>query len=258
MLTTLLLVAWLMPAGATATPALPPDGPAVVTAQETEQSSMQKLFGSLTKYHVVAFTEGPKWTKEKAEKQKEGVKKNAEALRKLVKDGKLVGLVAVKQEAKLKLLAFLKTESDKEAHAIVDNVAAVKNGILKADLYLVWGTRGMGEKLRQDIEKKEKVGKEEYFLTFMTKGKNWVANPDPDKKALAEKHAQTILQAKDGGFLRFYGVVEGSGDVRNLSIIAMKSEENLNAALETGFLVEKGWFAAPHIMKCAVFAGTLP
>jgi hypothetical protein len=233
------------------------DQPVVVSSlpvQDDQQRPREKLFASLTKYHVGVLQTGPKWTDTSEKEIRQRVKKNASQLAALVKSGKLLGVAEVADISDWKLLVFFKTESEKEAREILDGTKAVKEGLLKSDMYTVWGPRGLGAGLKK--EKKER-SKAMYYLTILSKGNAWKEKPDEDQGAFIDVHASNVLKLKDAGVLKFYGAVDGSGAIRNLSIVSAQSVEDVKTKLAAGPLIQKEWFVA-KVLTCRIAEGTLP
>lgn len=224
-------------------------------AQDEQQRPREKLFASLTKYHIGVLQTGPKWSSTSEKEIRDRVKKNANQLAALVKSGKLVGVAEVADISDWKLLVFFKTESEKEAREILDGTKAVKEGLLTSEVYTVWGTRGLGAGLKGEM--KGGRTKATYYLSILSKGTAWKEKPDEDQRTFIDVHASNVLKLKDAGTLKFYGVVDGSGAIRNISIVSAQSVEDVKTKLAAGPLIQKEWFIA-KVLTCRIADGTLP
>lgn len=222
--------------------------------QDEQKRPVQVLFGSLTEYHVGVFKTGPKWSSASEKEIHALVKKNAKHLEALVKSGTLVGVAEVAEVSDWKLIVFFKGESEQVAREILQGATAVKEGLLTADVYTVWGTRGLGEELNKEMKQRNKAT---YYLTILSKGKAWTEKPGADKALLVDAHASNVLKLKDAGVLKFYGAVEGSSGIRNISIVSAKSAEDVKTKLAAGPLIQKEWFVA-KVLTCRIAEGTLP
>jgi len=231
--------------------------PAVVsalTAQDQQQRPRETLFASLTKYHVGVLSSGPKWTGTSEKEIRERLKKNRSRLVDLVKSGKLVGMAEVAEKSDWKLLVFFKTDSETEARGILEGTRAVKEGLLKSEVYTVWGTRGLGAGLKEENKERSKAV---YYLTILSKGKAWKEKPDEDQSPLVDVHASNVLKLREAGVLKFYGLVDGSGAIRSLSIVSAQSAEDVKTKLAAGPLIQKEWFVA-RVLTCKIAEGILP
>jgi hypothetical protein len=238
------------PSGTSNQPAVVP----LLTTQDTQQRPREVLFATLTKYHVGILRTGPKWSGTSEKEIRDRVKKNRSQLADLVKSGKLVGAAEITDKSDWKVLVFFKTDSEKEARELLEKTKAVKEGLLKAEVYTVWGTRGLGAGLKTEMKERSKST---YYLSILSKGKAWKEKPDEDQGHLVDVHASNVLKLRDAGVLKFYGVVDGSGAIRNLSIVSAESAEDVKTKLAAGPLLQKEWFIG-DVLTCKIAEGILP
>ena len=262
MLNILLCLLCLILPGATPAPVPAPDQPAVAPAQpvqELQKRPAEMLIASLTKYYIGVFWTGPKWTASSEQEIRDRMKKNVAQIKELVKSGKLVGMAAVQDSSDCKMLVFFKTDSEQEARTIAENSYAVKEGLLRGDIHQVWGTRGLGEGLKKEMKENPKkiLKKETYYLTILSKGKAWKEKPDEKMLPLVDVHASNVLKLRESGVLKFYGAVDGSGTIRNISIVKAQSVKDVQMKLAAGDLVKNEWFS-PSVYRCTIPEGTLP
>lgn len=261
MVNLLISLLWLLLPGTTSTPLSVSDHPAVAPVQppqEEQKRPAQVLLGSLTKYHVGVFWATPKWTGTSEQDIRTQMQKNMASIKDLVKSGKLLGIAAV-QESDCKMVVFFKTDSDEEARAIAENSYAVKQGLLRADIFLVWGTRGLGEGLQKEMkaDPKKTPKPATYYLTILSKGKAWKETPDENMLPLVDVHASGVMKLRESGALKFYGAVESRGPIRNISIMKGESAESVKTKLSAGELIKREWFSLA-VYPCTVPEGTLP
>jgi uncharacterized protein YciI len=231
-----------------------PAAGSALPAQDEQKRPVQVLFSSLTQYHIGVFKAGPKWTSTSEKEIRALAKKNVKHLEALVKSGTLVGVAEVAEASDWKLVVFFKGESEEVAREILKGATAVKEGLLTADVYTVWGTRGLGKGLNKEMKQRNKAT---YYLTILSKGKAWTEKPSGDQSSLVDGHASGVLKLKDTGVLKFYGAVEGSSGIRNISIVSAKSAEDVKTKLAAGPLIQKEWFDA-KVLTCRIAEGTLP
>jgi hypothetical protein len=261
MLTTMICLFLLILPG-TPTPQAPLHQPAVAPlqpAQEQYKRPIEVLMGSLTKYSVGVYWKGPNWAKTSDQDIRDEMKKNTAKINVLVKAGKLVGMAAVSGESDCKMVVFFKTESEEEARAIAESSYAVKQGLLKEEIYQVWGTRGMGEGLKESLQQdpSKKANKESFYLAILSKGKKWTEKPEGDVSRLMDEHASKVMLFRDKGVLRFYGAVSGNTAIRNISIVKGESASAVEEKLAAGNLMKMKWFSA-EVYPCTLPEGTLP
>jgi muconolactone delta-isomerase len=232
--------------------------PSPAFIQDEMQNPVNVLMKDLTKYHVVIFWKGPNWS---AGSQAiiEGRSKESQQLKDLVKSGKLVGVVRVSIEADCKILGFFKTDSKEEAWAIVDSLPAVKEQLLTPEIYQIWGTRGMGKEIHEQLKEGKKPEKRQsLFFTLFKKGTNWKADvPEDSSKAWASRHAAAVLKWKESGSLNFYGAVDDTGPLRVMGIFSAKGLDEAKKRLGEAPAVKGGWFTA-DTYPCSVLEGILP
>jgi hypothetical protein len=237
-----------------------PDQPAVAPVQRTQEQykrPIEVLMGSLTKYYVGVYWKGPNWAKTSEQAIRDQMNKNTANINELVRNGKLVGMAAVSEDSDCKMVVFFKTESELEARALAESSYAVKQGLLKGEIYQVWGTRGMGEELKEALQQDPKAKQEKFYLTILSKGKKWTEKPDGDMSRLVDEHASKVMLFRDKGVLRFYGAVSGNTMIRNISIVKGESAKAVEEKLAAGNLVKMRWFSVA-VYPCTVPEGTLP
>jgi hypothetical protein len=185
--------------------------------------------------------------------------RNRANINELVKNGKLVGMAAVSEDSDYKMVVFFKTESEQEARALAESSDAVKRGLLKGEIYQVWGTRGLGEGLKEALQQdpNTKANQENFYLTILSKGKKWTEKPEGDMTRLMDEHASKVMLFRDKGVLRFYGAVSGNTTIRNISIMKGESAKAVEEKLAAGNLIKMKWFSAA-VYPCTVPEGTLP
>jgi muconolactone delta-isomerase len=222
------------------------------------QNPLNVLMKDLTRYYVVIFWKGPNWSAG-SNGVLEGRAKESKQLHDLVKSGKLVGLVRVTGEADCKVLGFFKTDSKDEAWAIADSVLAVKEKILTPEVYHVWGSRGMGAQLQEEMKQGKKTEKRlSMYVSLFKKGKNWKADaPEDSTKAWASRHAAAVLKWKESGSLRFYGAVDDAGPLRVMGIFSAKGLDEAKKRVGEAPSVKGEWFEA-STYSCSVLDGILP
>jgi hypothetical protein len=231
----------------------------VQPAQEQYKRPVEVLMGSLTKYFIGVYWKGPEWTKTSEQDIRDRMNKNSANIKELVKNGKLVGMASVSEDSDCKLVVFFKTESEEEARALAESSYAVKQGLLKGEIYQVWGTRGMGEGLKEALQQdpNTKTNRESFYLAILSKGKKWTAKPEGDMSRLVDEHASKVMLFRDKGVLRFYGAVSGNTTIRNFSIVKGESAKAVEEKLAGGDLVKMRWFSVA-VYPCTVPEGTLP
>ena len=227
-------------------------------AQDTVRNYGNELSKTLTKYYVTVFWKGPSWRT-----GTEGLleKRAAESkdLHNLVKAGKLVGIVKTYSDPSCKLLAFFKTDTKEEVQAIAESMLIVKEKVVTPEYVEVWGTRGMGKAMREQMgDRTKRASNRTYYIGFFKKGDNWSANaPDDSIRAWAQGHAQRALEMMGTGELKFYGAIEGNNPLR---VIGIYAADNLDAAkqrLAEAPSVKNGWFTA-ETYACSILDGVLP
>ena len=243
-------------------PQAAPDQPAVAPVQPVQEQykrPIEVLMASLTKYYVGVYWKGPHWEKSSDQDIQDQMAKNTANINELVKNGKLVGMAAVHEESDCKMVVFFKTESEQEARALAESSYAVKRGLLKGEIYQVWGTRGLGEGLKEALQQdpNTKANQENFYLTILSKGKKWTEKPEGDVSRLMDEHASKVMLFRDKGVLRFYGAVSGNTTIRNISIVKGESAKAVEEKLAAGNLIKMSWFSAA-VYPCTVAEGTLP
>ena len=221
--------------------------------QQKQQDPLEKLFSMLTKYYVAVYRTGPQWTGTSEKQIEERMAIQANDIKKLVKSGKLVGFVQVTDSSYIKGVAFFKGGTQKEARAIVEKGKAVKDGLLKVEVYEIAGTHGLGA----GAEKGPNNEKTTYYLTILSKGEIWTDQPGKDDGLMIDTHAANVIKLQESGTLRFYGAVIGTSLVRNISLVSGSSVEEVKTKLGAGPLIQKGWFTA-EVYSCTIAEGTLP
>jgi len=245
--------------------ALPPAIPEPATiaplqpVQEHYKRPVEVLMGSLTKYFSVVFWKGPQWSNSSEQTIRDRMGENEASIRELMKSGKLVGMASVSEDADCRMVLFFSGASEQDARVLAESSYAVKQGLLKGEVYLVWGTRGMGERLTKALQKdpNAKVNREPFYLTIVSKGKKWKENPDETMSKLMDDHASKVMLYEAKGVLRFYGAVSRNTPIRNISIIKGRSAEEVQEKLAAGELIRMRWFSA-EVYPCTVPEGTLP
>ena len=231
--------------------------PAEETPSQDGKTAVQKLAAQLTKYYVGVFVHGPEWNQDADAMLEEAQEQDRQRIRELVAAGKLVGAVEVERNAEPKMVVFLKTDSQSEAWSLMNESPAVKSKFYDAQVYEVWGTRGLGTQLEGKLPEGEEATKSQYYLVVGRKGANWVAEPGEDTKKAAEIHSGNVLKLHEEGTLKFFAAFSGSGDPRNMAIVTAGSQEAVEGMLAGGEAVKAGWLSY-SVYPCLILDGVLP
>jgi hypothetical protein len=229
-----------------AVPSQPPE-------QAKQQVPLESLFAMLTKYYVAIYRTGPQWTGESEKQVEQLMKSQTDDIKNLIKAKKLLGFVRVTDSSEVKGIIFFPERAQADVRKMVEQGAAVKSGLLKAEIYEVWGTHGLGAGPADG----SKGTKSAHYLTVLSKGPIWTERPSKDDGPMIDAHATNVMKLKESGTLKFYGSVGGSTPVRNVSIVSGKSAEEVKNLLAAGPLIKKGWFSA-EVHPCVVVEGKLP
>jgi hypothetical protein len=206
----------------------------------------------LKKYSVAVYRAGPQWTAASEKQIEERLAAHSADITRLVKDGKLVGFIRIADSSDIKGVAFFSEGAKKEARAIAEQGKAVKDGVLKVELYEIAGTHGLAGDKKGTPDPKATS-----YITILSKGQNWTDKPGKDDGLMIDTHAANVITLKEKGTLKFYGAVIGTSTIRNISLVSGSSAEDVKTKLAAGPLVQKGWFTA-EVHPCTVVAGRVP
>jgi hypothetical protein len=236
----------------------PGSGQPAVTQQGQEE--LVSLAASLTKYYLGVMRPGPKWDASAPEKIQKIREKNQNDLADLVVQGKLVGIVKLVEPKEFYGVAFFKVNTEEEVMSIAESAPSVKAGLITFEVHKVWGTKGMGQRIRKKLEEKADYEGEEkpYFMVAYTKGEKWAAEPDAESRALVAGQTSYMMQYVKSGVLRYYAAFDDVQiDVRGVSIFSAETKEEIEEIVSNGPEVKAGAIQ-PHVFPVLIEGGVLP
>jgi len=237
----------------------PAEEPPVVQQQaKPKLESPAQLVASMTKYYVGVLSKGPNFSEEKIA---ERIQATSESWKSAITTGKLVGAIRVADPVDLWGLLFFKTESMDEMKAIADNAVLVKEGLLKADVLKVWGTKGLGTGLAAMMmdDPDAKMKQETYYMAIYRKGENWSEkSDDPATREATADGMQYLFDTYNSGALKYYAAIEDMNrPARGMAILSAGSLEEAKVLAEKGPMVVKKWLTV-EVAPVQIIGGVLP
>lgn len=245
-------------------PSDPAQAPAVPqetqVGQATQAPSADALVATFTKYQVAVVRKGSAWTKDAPAKIEKLAAKRGDYWKKMVDDGKLLGLAKVMDAGDIRGVLFFKVQDKDEMKEIVGKAPAVKEKLLAADFRAVWGSTGLGAGAKDIVgDAQMKKEGETYYLVAMTKGPKWSKNADsPETRQATADGMKYLYQLYKQGTLRWFGALEDmSVKLRNLMILKVGSKDEAMKLMKDSPSVKNGW-NVPTVYEVKIPAGIMP
>ncbi len=242
----------------------PPSTPAVAQEQQVEAvhqaPSADAMVASFTKYQIAIIRKGSAWTKDAPAKVEKLLAQRGDYWKKMVEDGKLLGLAKVVDPGDIRGVLFFKIQDKDEMKTVAANAPAVKEKLLAADLRTVWGSTGLGKGAKEMVaEGQPKAEGETYYLVAMAKGPKWSSKADsPESRQAASDGMKYLYGLYKGGSLRWFAALEDmSLKLRNLIVLKVGSAEEATKLIKESPTVKNGWHE-PMVFEVKVPSGIIP
>jgi len=223
--------------------------------------SPEKLVASMTKYQVGVLWKGAKWNDESAALVDARIHEASHVWKRAVTDGKLVGAIRIADPKDLWGLLFFKNIDQDEMKAIAGNSLSVKEGLLAGTVLTVWGTRGLGQKLAEELKSDPdaEMTREQRYMVIFRKGEEWSEkSDDPSTRTATADGIRYLYKLYEGGDLLYYATLEDfSKQVRGMAIINAESPEEAMEIASGSPMVKKKWLTA-EVTPVYLVGGVLP
>jgi hypothetical protein len=215
------------------------------------QDSPGNPLADMTSYRLGVFRKGPNWSTESADKIAAATEANKAALGKLLKSGKLAGVVRVLDSERFWSVAIFKSADQKELPQLVSGFKLVEAGILDFTTIDMWGPRLSAKRPRATAE-------QTMYLVSFTKGKTWTGEITEQVRNLLAEQARFLMNKTSEGIIRFQSYAANDLDeLRGLVLLNVASEGEARMIMASSPMVKKEWLYF-QVYKVSVPPGGQP